>query len=374
MRIGFFKKAGLIVLALVLSAAWLHADLTLLDSEKGKFSVYGFIKLDGVYQDGGVNLLGASRYALPGSGNLFLTAQNSRFGFKLSPAALANGLKISGQLEWDLFDPTTPNQMKFRTRQAFLTLQKGQSSFIFGQTWDLFSPLGPNTLNVNGYLWQVGNVGFRHAQIRYTLSSKTVDFALSVNDPASANGWKSEMPVLQTRLGFKLADKGRFQFGVSGAYGQETNENTTAVPVYKNNVDIIGISLDMNLALAAGLALKGEYAFGENLSYFVSRGGVYHRVAEKQYEGKKSDSLWAQLTYAKDALSMWGGYSFENLKDEAQLAAGEVQETACLMVGGQLALGGGVSLGVEFSHFRTVPYMRDAFNTNQFCFSGMYTF
>ncbi len=368
------KKLCCAALAFVLMGTWLVADMTLLDGEKGKFSVYGFIKLDAVYQDGGVNLLGASRYALAGDGNLFLTAQNSRFGFKLSPAVLANGLKIAGTLEWDLFDPSTPNQMKFRTRQAFLTLTKGLSSFILGQTWDLFSPLGPTTLNVNGYLWQVGNIGFRHAQIRYTMSSKTIDFAVSVNDPASANGWRTQMPVFQSRLGFKLAEKGQIQLGISGAYGRETNENTAAMPVYKNDVDIMGLSFDWMIPFGSGFALKGEYAMGENLAYFVSRAGVFHHIVERKYEGKKTNALWAQLSYARNAFSAWGGYSFEKLSDEDQLAAAELKETGCLMIGAQYALGGGVALGVEFSHFRSLYNNAVSVNTNQFCFSAAYSF
>ncbi len=368
------KKKILIFVLLVFSLSWLKAEFVLLDSDKGKFSFYGFIKLDTIWQDKGVNLLAAPRYALAGDGNLLLTAQNSRFGFKFNSSESKSNFKISGVLEWDLFDTTTPNQMKFRTRQAFLTVQKGKSALICGQTWDLFSPLGPTTLNTNGYLWQVGNVGFRHSQLRYTYLLQNMEFALSLSDPASANGWKAIFPVLQSRFSLKLADKGKIQLGVSAAYGQEKYENSSAVPVYGNRVDIIGVAFDWNIPLVNGFVLKGEYALGKNLSYFLSRSGVYHQADVQKYNGKKVNSLWAQLTYTNKKISAWGGYSFENLTDRNQLGNSELKETSCLMAGSQYLLTGSVSFGIEFSHFRSKLTNDTTSKTNQLWFSVNYNF
>ncbi len=93
-------------------------------------------------------------------------------------------MNVAAVLEWDFFDITSPNQMKLRFRQGYFTLAKNNHSLLFGQAWDLFSPLGPTTLMTNGYLWQTGNLGFRHAQVRYAYSAPRFDFAVSVNDPA----------------------------------------------------------------------------------------------------------------------------------------------------------------------------------------------
>ena len=85
----------------------------------------------------------------------------------MTPAtAQARCRQVAAVLEWDFFDATSPNQMKPRFRQGYFTLAKKGHSLLFGQAWDLFSPLGPTTLMINGYLWQTGNVGFRHAQVR----------------------------------------------------------------------------------------------------------------------------------------------------------------------------------------------------------------
>ena len=183
-------------------------DVTLLDTEKSKLQFYGFFKLDAAYQDGGVNGLTFPRYAAAGDGNLFLSATHTRFGFKYAGTPLSNGMNVAAVLEWDFFDTTSPNQMKPRFRQGYFTLSKKGHSLLFGQAWDLFSPLGPTTLMINGYLWQTGNVGFRHAQVRYAYSAPHLDFAVSLSDPATPGGWAAMMPVLQARLG---AQAGREQ-------------------------------------------------------------------------------------------------------------------------------------------------------------------
>ena len=187
------------------------ADVALLDTEKNKLQLYGFFKLDAVYQDAGVNGLTIPRYAVAGDGNLYLSATHSRFGLKYAGTPLNNGMNLSAVLEWDFLDTTSPNQMKPRFRQGFFSLQKKGHALLFGQAWDLFSPLGPTTLMTNGYLWQTGNLGFRHAQVRYSYVPPRLDFAVSVNDPASSGGWSAKMPVLQGRLGLKLGASNKFQ-------------------------------------------------------------------------------------------------------------------------------------------------------------------
>ncbi len=363
------------VLALALFAfpclpVW--GDLALIDNEKGKFQFFGFVKLDAVYQDGGVNGLTFPRYATAGDGNLLLTASHSRFGFKYNGVPLGCGTKTAATLEWDLFDPTSPNQMKFRLRQAFITLQKDKHTLLFGQSWDLFSPLGPNTLMTNGYLWQVGNVGFRHAQIRYTYSTPRLDVAVSLSDPASAAGWKSLTPVVQSRLGFKLGNSGKIQLGVSAIYGRENGESATAA--FKNKVDIAGLGLDWSIPFTANFALKGEYSMGRNLTYAVSRAGMLADAPRQEFVGKKVSSFWTELLLTQNKLSGWLGYAFEDLTDEAQLASGELKKSSVLLAGAQFAPGSGLSFGLEYSHFLSSHHPVGKAKTNQFIFSTALTF
>ncbi|MBN2347015.1 MAG: hypothetical protein JXO51_11565, partial [Candidatus Aminicenantes bacterium] len=266
------KKNSMLMIAIALILIpCLHAfgDITLVDTEKNKIQLFGFFKLDAAYQDGGVNGLTFPRYAVAGDGNLYLSATHTRFGFKYAGTPLSNGMNVAALLEWDFFDTASANQMKPRFRQGYFTLSKKGHSLLFGQAWDLFSPLGPTTLMINGYLWQTGNVGFRHAQVRYSYSAPHFDLAVSMSDPATPGGWSAKMPVLQSRLGLKLGTGGKYQIGLSGIYGRE-NASISGID-FRNRLDAAGASLDWNLSLCRHLALKGEFLSGANLAYVVSR-------------------------------------------------------------------------------------------------------
>jgi hypothetical protein len=361
--------SALIVFLLLLPCLRSFADVTLLDTEKSKLQLTGFFKLDAVYQDAGVNGLTFPRYATAGDGNTYLTVSHSRFGFKYTGTPLANGMNVSAVLEWDFFDSTSANQMKFRFRQGYFSLSKKGHTLLFGQTWDLFSPLGPYTLMTNGYLWQTGNLGFRHAQARYAYSAAHLDLGVSVSDPASSGGWTAKMPVLQARLGLKLGADNKYQLGVSGIYGHENVSSSTVF--FKNKVDISGLSLDWNLAFCKNLSLKGEYAMGSNLTYVSSRAATYSDIMQQEFAAKKMSAFWSELLLVKNKFSGWLGYAFEDLNDNDQLAAKELKMTNCLLAGIQYAVGSGISFGLEFTHFLSQHFQSDNFGTNQFIFSAI---
>ncbi|UCH92687.1 MAG: hypothetical protein JSV88_20655 [Candidatus Aminicenantes bacterium] len=342
----------------------LHSAIKLTD----QFSVYGFIKLDAHYQDSGMNSILAPRYAKPGEGNLALTAMNTRFGFKWEGAKICRGWKIGAQLEWDLFDGASANQMKFRTRHANFTLTNGGSTFLFGQFWDLFAPLGPTTLMTNGYLWQVGNVGFRRAQMRYTYSSDKFSFGASINDPTSAGARATKMPIVESRLGVTLVP-GK-TIGVSAAYGKERNGAGTPL---QTDVTIMGVCLDWNLSFPT-ITLKGEFATGENLRNFLSRAHVWEDTINGQFDGKKVNSFWGQIVYGKKC-TLWVGYAFEKFTDTSQLSALDLKDTYCMFAGIKCVLCDGVSFGLEYAHFISKYYMGPPDDkTNQFIGSFIYSF
>ena len=334
------------------------------------FNFYGFVKLDMHYQDGGMNSILAPRYAKPGGGNLAFTTMNTRFGFKWKGSEIGKGWKIAAQLEWDLFDGASANQMKFRTRHANFTLTKGKSNFLFGQFWDVFAPLGPTTLMTNGYLWQVGNLGFRRAQIRYTYSSGKIIFAASANDPTSAGARAKKMPIMEARVGLNLGAKGKIKIGVSGAYGKETNYGAG----YETDVNIMGVCLDWNIPFGSW-AFKGEFTSGKNLKNFLSRADVYNNVIAREFEAKKVNSFWAQILYKIKKYNFWAGYSFENLTEDGQFKAGDLQDASCIFAGVKLIAGGGVSIGLEYANFLSKYHLgMEDFKTNQVILSFIYGF
>ncbi len=240
--------------------------------DKGTIKFTGFLKMDMTYQDAGMNSYTAPRYALDNGsdGELNFTAMHSRFGLKWTGLELDNGIVVGGTLEWDLFGASR-NQMQFRTRHAFMTLKKNGSTFLFGQTWDVFSPLGPTTLMTNGYMWQVGNLGFRRAQARYTYVSGGTSIAVSVNDPTTDGGLKSKSPMVESRIGFAFGDSVKAKVGLSGAYAKDDRSTTDL----GNEVTVSGFSLDWMVNFAKNMTWKGEYATGQNLGVFLSRGKVY---------------------------------------------------------------------------------------------------
>jgi len=363
--------SALILLLVLLPGLRSYADVPLLDTEKNKLQLYGFFKLDAAYQNGGVNGLTFPRYAVTGNNNLHLSATHSRFGFKYAGTPLSNGMNVAAVLEWDLFDPTSPNQMKLRFRQGYFTLAKKGHSLLFGQAWDLFSPLGPTTLMTNGYLWQTGNLGFRHAQIRYAYSAPRFDFAFAVSDPTSSWGSPIKLPVFQSRVGVKLGEGNKYQLGVSGIFSRNPVE--ISYIQYKNLDNTLGVSLDWNLAFGKLLSLKGEFARGENLAYVSSRAGFYTDLSIQQTLAKKVQDFWTELLLAKGKWSGWLGYAMEDLTDREQLGPNELKKTACALAGIQFAPGSGVSFGLEFAHFDSAYSNRLAehVKTNQVMFSAI---
>ena len=357
------------IVLLLLPCLRTYGDVSIIDTEKNKLQLFGFFKLDAAYQDGGVNGLTFPRYATAGDGNLYLSTTHTRFGFKYAGTPLSNGMNVAAVLEWDFFDTASPNQMKLRFRQGYFTLAKKSHSLLFGQAWDLFSPLGPTTLMTNGYLWQTGNLGFRHAQMRYTYSAPRFDLAVSLSDPATAGGWAASMPVLQGRLGIKLGANNKYQLGLSGIYGRE-NASATAL-AFKNKVDIAGLGLDWNLALCKRLSLKGEYAMGGNLGYVSSRAAQFTDIARQEFTAKKVSAFWSELLLVQGKWNGWLGYAFENLSDEDQLTAKELKKTDTLLAGIQFAAGSGVSFGLEFTHFISDYFQSTKAKTNQVMFSAI---
>lgn len=365
---NFVRNSIVILAVLLLSPASILA-IDIVNNEKGKLEFVGFLKLDMTVHNKGVNSFYAPRFAQPGSGDTNMTAMHSRFGFKWTGAQLESGFKVGGYAEWDLFDASA-NQMKFRTRQAYLSLAKGNSTILLGQTWDVFSPLGPTTLMTNGYLWQTGNLGFRRAQVRYNGESKYVDFAFSVGDPASEAGIRSQLPLFQSRVGVRLGPSNNVRIGVSGVYSREEHKAES----YQTDVDVKGLSLDWSVPFARHFEFKGELANGDNLATFLSRGGVFNDINLLRFQARNTTSSWSELLIGRGRVNGWIGYAFENLTIKRQLTGADIKDTHAILGGIQYKLSKEVSLGMEYTHFQSRRPGSSTLNTSQVIASGTYSF
>jgi hypothetical protein len=138
---------------------------------------------------------------------------------------------------------------------------------------------------------------------------------------------------------------------------------------FKDKVNIAGASIDWNLAICKLLALKGEYARGENLSYVASRANFLFDLNLEKHAAKEVSSFWSELLLTKNKFSAWLGYAFEDLLQ--QMNPGETKKTSCLLAGVQFAAGSGVSFGLEFAHFSTDAPVLEPPKTNQVMFSAV---
>jgi len=360
---------------LISATAWLvlaslsspaMADIKVVDTEANQLSLYGFIKGDATYQDDDMNSKVAPRYAVDnGDNGTNLTAMHSRFGVKWNGPMLDNGWNASAVLEFDLFDSSSNNQMKFRDRLAAFTIAKDKQSVLIGQHWDIFSPLGPTTLMTNGFLWQTGNLGFRRAQARYTYKGESVEIAASINDPSmSGESSETDSPLFESRIGFTLAG---VKLGISGAYGQDDK----SLP--SDDADIWGISGDFVWPITSAYSVKGEIATGENLSNFLSRSKVNTTTGDEQ----ETLAGWAELTYTGTSIDWWAGSAFENVDD---VQSDTIDDTWMIFGGVQWKLtskligGAPVRLGVEVAHFESQVKNGNEPDANQIIFSGQFNF
>jgi predicted porin len=356
----------LLVLALAPAAG---ADIVILKGEENTFSFYGFAKADAAYQDHIMNNTVAARYPKPDTpefddDSVNFTAMNSRFGFKWSGPALASGTRVSGGFEFDLFDPTTRNQMKFRTRLAFLELKGAKYSLIAGQHWDLFGAGLPRSLITNGFYWETGNTGFRRAQLRYTRSfGDAHELAVMVGDPSTDSAIYNNMPVFEARYAFKWGPGRKSVLGVYGAWCEEEVEGQT--------VPLEGIGADLTLPLTPSLTLLTEVSRGSNLKIFLGR-SAYYKDAAGAYRDQESTAGWLELYYAGKALDLYAGYSAELFDDP--VPAGTLGDSDALFAGIIHKLGKGVSYGLELTRFTGDYEGMDKAAAHQVTASVTYTF
>jgi len=342
------------------------ADIKLVDTDVNKLSLYGWIKGDATYQDDDMNSKVAPRFAVSdGDNGTNLTAMHSRFGLKWAGPKLDNGWNANAVFEFDLFDSSSNNQMKFRNRLAAFTLSKDRQSVLVGQHWDIFSSVNPTTLMTNGFLWQTGNLGFRRAQARYTYKGDFFTYSGSINDPSmSGESAETDSPIFEGKVGFKLAD---VNLSVSGAYGQDDE----SLP--SDDADIWGLSAEAIWPINSNYTLKGEIATGENLSVFLSRSKVNTDTQDEE----ETVAGWAELVYTGNDYDWWAGGAFESLDE---IASGTTEDTWMVFAGvhrklkSKLLGGAPVRFGVEIAHFESEVKNGEEPDANQIIFSGQFNF
>lgn len=353
------------------------ADITIVKNDDYKLNFYGFLQLDAVYQSYMMNSYNAPRYSLPDSitnddATTNFSAMNSRFGLKWDGPTVYGDTNIKGCLEWDLFDASTRNQMKFRTRLAYLELRGKNYSLIAGQHWDIFTAGLPYTLITNGFYWETGNMGFRRAQLRYTRFWEKGEFAVSLSDPTTNNAIKNGTPLFSARYAYKFSNKG--YFGISTTYGQEDLKTGTYPNRIDDTVDMWGVSIDAKFPITERFFLLGEVTRGQDLKPFLSRAGSFYDSIDTKFKGMNTTAGWLEFLYSGEKVDFYLGYSRENLTDENHISNGALEDDDAIFIGLIHKLGKGVSYGAEITKFN--GYYKQAVNTHstQVLFSMKYVF
>ena len=206
---------------------------------KSRFRLYGFLRLDAIYDDSRPNhtqIPGFIRSEDPAAPAAIGSARNSddltihprltRFGLDFfgPETESLGGAKTSGKAEIDFYNlPSSESRNAPRMRHAYLKLAWDDVSFLAGQTSDVISPIFP-VVNPDFVMWGAGNIGDRRPQFRleWTPQAGPGNFTLQGEvglasaddlqdlDPAAAGAFRdgeaSGKPTLQARAAQLLVD------------------------------------------------------------------------------------------------------------------------------------------------------------------------
>jgi hypothetical protein len=315
---GKMRKVLSVIILGLWSCRFAHAGNV--PGDKIQARLYGFIKLETIYDNTEVVqgdwLLfarqGNSRYA---DRSIFtMNVRHSRLGLDLEGPGFGSMGRIIGRIEADFAggfpnSSTAARQPLLRLRHAWIEIQRPDWELRMGQDWALIAGPFPNTTSFVVGAGK-GNLWMRYPQIKYTLKSKVVKLAVSVNRPMGGNvkyedfeggdfdpvgdGERSGMPWWMARLGLET---GGIAVSVSGHAGREKAEDLNG-----GLYDLTTFSANADLIAGAGpVRLTARVFTGENLNSFF--GGVFQGVKRDSVSVSNIASRggWAQAVVRVNA-------------------------------------------------------------------------
>ncbi len=292
-----------------------------------ELELYGYVKLDGAYDDSRVNPGNFARWVenesiLNDDSQFSLTANQTRLGLNITGPQVG-AVTTSGKVEIDFYGGgASENKSNPMLRHAYAVFAWPEKRFavLAGQTSDIISPLFMPTVNYSVGWWQ-GNVGYRRPQLRLTQSfafSDSTELKLELGPTRTItdstfvtgsvdSGADAAVPTIQARssLRFPVGGSRSATIGVSGHWGQEDQHvtNTAGIITGHEHVDTWSVNLDFQLPITKWLLIQGEFFYGENL--FAYLGGI----------GQKGDittrGAWAAATFTPRAswqFNVGGGF------------------------------------------------------------------
>ena len=333
------KRKWIIVLILMGVAFSLMAGEAV--ESKYKINVYGFVKLEAIYDNTEVAKGDWLLFVRPGDSPqadqsvYTMNARHSRIGMKFQGPTILEDGKVNALIEADFAggfpnSSTAARQPLLRLRHAWVEIDKPMWALRFGQDWALISGPFPNTTSFVVGAGK-GNLWMRYSQIKYTLKMKPVKLALSINRPMAGNikydnyaggsfdivgdGEKSGMPWFMGRV---WLNTGKATLSLSGHYGQEQINDLSDVAH-----DMKSYSVNADVVLPVGpMTLTARGFMGENLNSFF--GGVFQGFTKdaSSVTNVAAKGGWGQIQYKLSntwALTAGGGMDDP---DDADLTSG----------------------------------------------------
>jgi hypothetical protein len=320
-----------------------------------KISIYGFVQLNGVYEDGrqdaGFTNPNWTEIAPPkaadGEGRFMANVNQTRIGFNFSgPNAEGSGVEASGKFETDFANEQTRNNNGvggFRIRHAY-----GQVKFtdinltlLVGQAADLIGSLSAPTLN-QGALRRQGSIGTRRPMIRLTQAVDVIEISAAVTDDR-AN--QPVMPAFQGSLKAKVSspwvEKQSIELTLAGHYAAEESAADDSAGVAKKDTSTwvapptswSGVA-SLSLPIMDVIGLTGEMFYGQNLNRYsngsIGRSGAASNADGTRRVGAGIQSMggWGALAIKlPKGFSLTGGMGIETLDENRELKSTESTAT-----------------------------------------------
>jgi hypothetical protein len=348
-----------------------------------KGQLYGFARFDASYDTGTIYPGNIALWAQPENGRTHdgewdLTAGASRIGMNLSGPD-TESMKLTGNIEFDfLTGISTENNQAPRLRHGYIKAYWPSSDFsiLAGQTWDLVSSLIP-FVDDPALIWDAGNIGSRHAQVRLTKGFATgnngrIEMAIAAsrtigekNDTWSVDSWNidpgknANIPTIQGRIAFSEPLIVRNQPAIlafSGHYGQE--EWDTDKSGNQKTVDSWSCNIELSMPLSEKLLFAGEYFTGSNLDdYFggIGQGVTKTGTSSATYNVTeiRSNGGWGALKYTINPVtSVSLGAGLDNPNDN-DLAVGARSRNQTIFGNVITKLTPNFILGLQLSDWKT---------------------
>ncbi len=324
---------------------------------------YGYVKLDAAWDSSQVFPGDYILYALEGGegdDEFNLTAKQTRLGVKIKGPDV-DTMKTSGVVEGDFYGSAgAENKPNLLIRHAYMLFDwpDDRFSILAGQASDVISPLYADTLNYT-VLWDAGNIGYRHPQIRATKGfplrddvklelAGAVSRTIGDLEDTASPGADAGFPTLQGRAGLTFPWFGNklTTAGLSGHWGQEEYPD-------ENRVDSWSVNLDVLQPVNDWLLFKGEAFVGADLGDYF--GGIGQRVRNPT---TAAQAIRAQGGWVQASLKPYKNWSFnvgaglDNV-DNSDVNTGGRTRNRSIYGNAIYAINSHADVGVELSQWRT---------------------